>query len=110
MSELTAKGTIEKIFELNQVSDKFTKQEFVLRTDDEKYPQLIKFQCTQNRCDQLAHKEEGQKATVHFNLRGREWINKDNVTMYFNSLDCWKIEAEAVNTPADDRSSDSLPF
>ena len=30
MSELTAKGTIEKIFELNQVSDKFTKQEFVL--------------------------------------------------------------------------------
>jgi hypothetical protein len=111
MSEqLKVSGVIHEIFELNQVSEKFTKQEFILKTEDEQYPQLIKFQCTQNRCDQLAHKEVGQKATIHFNLRGREWVNKENKTMYFNSLDCWRIEAEAVNTPAETIDNSELPF
>jgi hypothetical protein len=110
MSNFSIKGTIKKIFPLQQISDKFNKQEFVLETIEDKYPQLLKFQCTQDRCNVLVGKEEGQKITVHFNLRGREWINKENKAMFFNSLDCWKIEAEQVNTPQETIDNDALPF
>ena len=109
MEKLQVTGTITKIFELQQISDKFTKQEFILTTPGE-YPQPIKFECTQNRCDQLAHKEEGQTATVHFNLRGREWTNKEGKVSYFVSLQPWKIEAEAVNTPTETVDNETLPF
>ena len=70
----------------------------------------MKFQCTQNRCDQLVHKQEGLKVTVHFNLRGKEWTNKENKVVYFNSLDCWKIEAEEGNTTQETEANGELPF
>ena len=52
MSDLKLEGNIIAIFEKQQVTDSFAKREFVIETADE-YPQTIKFEFTQNKCDEL---------------------------------------------------------
>jgi len=76
-----------------QVSDKFTKREFILQTDGE-YPQYLQFQLTQDKCPLLDKFQTGQQVTIHFNVRGKEWT-KDGKTSYFNSLEAWRIEAKS---------------
>lgn len=75
-----------------QVSDKFTKREFILQTDGE-YPQYLQFQLTQDKCPLLDKFQTGQQVTIHFNIRGKSW-EKDGKTSYFNSLEAWRIEAK----------------
>jgi single-strand DNA-binding protein len=94
MGNLKIEGTIVKIFEREAVTATFSKREFVIEVPDGNYPQMVKFQMTQDRCDVLDRFSEGQTVTVHFNLRGREWQGK-----YFNSLDAWKIEANSGAQP-----------
>jgi translation initiation factor IF-3 len=36
---------------------------------------------------------EGQKVKVAINLRGREWVNPQGESVYFNTIQGWKIEA-----------------
>ena len=104
-----------------QVSDKFTKREFILQTDGE-YSQYLQFQLTQDKCPLLDKFQTGQQVTIHFNIRGKEWT-KDGKTSYFNSLEAWRIEAKGsgqhietlqaeVVQPSDPLgdSIESLPF
>ena len=100
MSELKISGTINKIFDTVQVTEKFCKREFVVETGD-KYKEFVKFQVIQDRCDLLDNFKEGEPATVYFNLKGKPYTNKDGVTSYFTNLDAWKIESEKkeVATP-----------
>ena len=84
-------GTIKHIGDLQKVSDKFQKQEFVLTIDaGSPYPQHIQFECKQNKTALLIELNECDNVTVHFNLNGREW-NSANGIKYFNTLDAWKI-------------------
>ena len=120
MSELKLTGIIHKLFELTKVSESFMKQEFVVVTD-EQYPQHVKFECTQARTDILQKVKEGDNVTVHFNVRGRAWDNKQGETKYFVSLNAWRIETGAASNEAviedmetdntgTDSFSDNLPF
>ena len=104
-----------------QVSDKFTKREFILQTEGD-YPQYLQFQLTQDKCPLLDKFNTGQVVTVHFNLQGRSW-EKDGKTSYFNSLVAWRIEAKGsgssehietvqaeVVQPSDPLGDSELPF
>lgn len=99
MSELKIEGTIKKIFNTQEVSPKFSKRVFILETKNEQYPQSISFECQQGICSILDHEKEGNEVIVHFNLRGREWVNKSNETVYFNTLVCWRLEGERKEKP-----------
>jgi hypothetical protein len=35
----------------------------------------------------------GQQVQISINLRGREWVNPQGETKYFNSIQGWRIEA-----------------
>ena len=112
-------GTIKTIQETVQVTDKFSKREFVINDSSSMYPQDIIFQSVQDKCSMLDGYSEGQSVDVSFNLRGREWTSPSGEVKYFNTLDAWRIEAaEGVSEPvtpgaptataaADD---DDLPF
>lgn len=89
MSELTIKGAIKLIKDVNVISDKFSVREFVITTAD-KYPQEIIFQTVNDRMDIIAPYGEGQVVEVSFNLRGRQVGEK-----YYNTLDAWKVQGEA---------------
>lgn len=77
------------------VSDKFKKREFVLSDDHDQYPQVISFQLSQDKTSLIDNVNLGDTITVNFNLRGREWTNKEGKVMYFNTLDAWKIELQS---------------
>jgi len=91
MSELTIKGKLIKKFEAQTFGESFRKIEFVIETDD-KYPQKIKMQATQDNIKTIEELPEGTICTMHFNVRGREWTSKENKVMYFVSLDVWRVE------------------
>lgn len=92
-------GKIHTIFETQQVSERFTKREFVLELEDNpKYPQTVLFQLTGDRCSQLDDLSVGDGVRVEFNLRGREWRSPKGEVKYFNSLDVWKVESAERRT------------
>jgi single-strand DNA-binding protein len=86
-------GKIHVAYETKQVSAKFSKREFVVEVADGKYPQMVLFQLTGDRCGVLDDFRVGDQVRVTFNVRGREWKSPQGETKYFNSLDVWKLEA-----------------
>lgn len=118
---LSIKGVLKVKKDEHVVSEKFKKREFVISDDHDQYPQMIMFQLAQDKTSLIDSFEIGSEITVYFNLRGREWTNKEGKVMYFNTLDAWKIEGEQSKvdnnqTPAqsslEDNNSeeDELPF
>ena len=97
-------GTIKVANKTVQVTDKFSKREFVVTDEDGMYPQDIMFQLAQDSCPKLDGFTVGDKIEVSFNLRGREWTSPTGEVKYFNTLDCWKIEA--VNQDRSQRGLD----
>ena len=95
---IEATGKLHTIFETKQVSERFTKREFVIEMmDNPKYPQTVLFQLTGDRCTQLDGFAVGDQVRIDFSLRGREWRNPQGEVKYFNSLDVWKIEPLRAN-------------
>ena len=72
-------------------SNGFRKREIVVTTE-EQYPQHIMIEFVQDKCDLLNTYQVGQQVKVSINLRGREWINPQGETKYFNSIQGWRIE------------------
>lgn len=70
----------------------FRKREIVVTTE-EQYPQHIMVEFVQDKCDLLNSYKEGQQVKISINLRGREWVNPQGETKYFNSIQGWRIEA-----------------
>ncbi len=83
-------GILHKVFDTQSKTDSFQAREFVIRHEGN-YPQFIKFQLTQDRCDLINNYKEGDTIKVSFDLRGREWNEK-----YFTNLNAWKIDAVAT--------------
>ena len=109
------KGEIKVIEEAVQVTEKFKKREFVLIDDSSQYPQFINFQLAQDKCNLIDGYQVGQRIEVNFNLRGREWTDKNGAVKYFNTLDVWRIanEDSGSETPPISNLSDdeeTLPF
>lgn len=117
-------GTLRVKREEQVINDRFKKREFVLTDDSSQYPQFISFQLTQDKCSLLDSIKEGEKITVHFNLRGREWKSPQGDIKYFNTLEAWKIDrgqggASSSSSEADSyvpdynsmpAANDDLPF
>lgn len=102
-------GNIKLINETQQVSEKFTKRELVLTTND-MYPQDILIEFVKDNCGLLNNYKAGQDVTIDINLRGREWTSPSGEVKYFNTIQGWRIsEADATpETVAEDK--DDLPF
>ena len=116
-----ASGRLHKIFDTEQKSQTFQAREFVIESPDDRYPQMIKFQLVQDKCDLIDGYEEGEDITVDFDLRGREWNGK-----YFTNLQAWRITrgeaaekegSDGQTAPATEGSSsgntdfdDDIPF
>ena len=69
----------------------FRKREVVVTTE-EQYPQHILVEFIQDKCDLLNAYQVGQGVKIGLNLRGREWVNPQGETKYFNSVQGWRIE------------------
>ena len=81
-------------------SNGFRKREIVVTTE-EQYPQHIMVEFVQDKTDLLNNYKEGQQVKISINLRGREWVNPQGETKYFNSIQGWRIEALAQEAGGD---------
>jgi hypothetical protein len=81
-------------------SNGFRKREVVVTTE-EQYPQHIMVEFVQDKTDLLNNYKEGQQVKISINLRGREWVNPQGETKYFNSIQGWRIEALQSETGGD---------
>jgi len=115
-----AQGIITEKLPLRVVSDKFKSQEFCLEIPDDKYPQEVKFQCTNANIEKLDKAKVGDEVLLKFNLRGKRY-EKEGKTSFFNSIDVWYIEVKnshgvASSQPTEDvqdfevTSDSDLPF
>ena len=85
-------GTLKVLNPTVQVSEKFSKREFVVTESSSMYPQDIMFQLTQDKCSLLDGYNVNDQIEVSFNLRGREWTSPQGEVKYFNSLDAWRLD------------------
>ena len=81
-----AEGKVHKIYDTEQKSASFQAREFVIEVADGQYPQMVKFQLVQDKCNLIDGYSEGEEISVDFDLRGREWNGK-----YFTNLQAWRI-------------------
>lgn len=91
-------GKVKVVNPEQQVSASFKKRELVVTTE-EQYPQHILIEFTQDKCDLLSSYKQGDAVKVSINLRGREWVNPQGETRYFNSIQGWRIERMGADTP-----------
>ena len=87
MSGFEIEGKLVKAYDMEvKGTSSFRTREFVIETM-ETYPQFVKFQSVQDKCDLLNQFQEGEIIKVSFDLRGRQWQDK-----YFTNLNAWRIE------------------
>ncbi|MEY2702625.1 MAG: hypothetical protein RLY43_1261 [Bacteroidota bacterium] len=102
-------GKIKVINPVQEVSASFKKRELVVTTE-EQYPQHILVEFTQAKVDDLNSYQVGEQVKVSINLRGREWVNPQGETKYFNSIQGWRIERMAVNNvPQEQATNNEMP-
>ena len=95
------KGKVHEIGATAQVTDSLKKRELIVEyVENPQYPEYLKFEAIQDRCNLLDSVKVGDDVEVFFNLRGRPWTDKTGKTSYFNSLVIWRINAIAAGATA----------
>jgi len=87
---LELEGKIYRIDETVQVSDTFSKRDFIIETD-EQYKQYILLQMVKDKCSVLDGYKKGDVVKVSYNLQGRLWSNPMGDEKCFNTLQAWLI-------------------
>ena len=101
---MEVQGRIKMIDETKTYGNNgFRKREMDVTTE-EQYPQHIMIEFVQDKCDLLNNYSVGQMVKVSINLRGREWVNPQGETKYFNSIQGWRIE-----NLQQEQGSDNMP-
>lgn len=88
-------GKVRVVNAEQQVSASFKKRELVVATE-EQYPQYISINFVQDKCDLLNDLNVGDAVKVSINLRGREWVDAQGYTKYFNDIQGWRVEKTAA--------------
>jgi hypothetical protein len=117
------KGKVHEVGATAQVTESLKKRELILEyIENPQYPEYLKFEAIQDRCNLLDNVKVGADVEVFFNLKGRPWTDKTGKKSYFNSMQLWKINtltaagssaAPEYAPPADISSTpgeDDLPF
>jgi hypothetical protein len=93
-------GKIKMIDQTKEVGSSGFKKRDVVVTTDEQYPQHILVQFVQDKCDLLNNFQVGEAVKIDINLRGREWTNPQGETVYFNTIQGWRIGKVQAEAPA----------
>ena len=106
-------GKIKVIGEVETFGTDFTKRNLVVTTN-EKYPQDLNLEFVKDKCSLLDSYKVGDEVKVGINLRGREWVNPEGVSKYFNSIVGWRIDKEVIEQGTEPVAAtnepDDLPF
>ena len=100
---------IIEIFETAKVTDAFKKREFVVEySENPQYPEFIKFEFIQEKCDLLDNYTVGEEVDISFNLKGRKWTDPQGTVKYFNTLQAWKLAKKSASAPSTSNAAPSM--
>ncbi len=112
----TLKGTIKKIGEVQQVTEKFRKRDVVICDNSGKFAQYIPFQLAQDKCSLADNLNVGDEVDVSYNMNGKEYTDKKTGELkYFLTLEIWKVTklSESTSQPQESGGAsddDKFPF
>jgi hypothetical protein len=93
-------GTVKVVMDEVTFPSGFNKREFVVTTEDDRYPQDIKFETVKDKTALLNDLKEGQRIKVTFDLRGNEHNGR-----YYTNLSAWRVEPAGEGAPAGDAAA-----
>ena len=97
---MEVQGKIKVIGQTETFGAKGFRKRNLVVTTEEQYPQHILVEFVQDKTDILDKYKVGQGVKVGINLRGREWVNPQGETKYFNSVQGWRIDkSDGAATP-----------
>lgn len=102
-------GRVKMIDQTKEVGSGGFKKRDIVVTTDEQYPQHILVQFVQDKCDLLNNYQVGEQVKIDINLRGREWTNQQGETVYFNTIQGWRIGKVQAEAPAAGQQTPPMP-
>ena len=112
-------GKIKLIEDTKTYGEKGFRKRGMVITTEEQYPQSIMIEFVQDKVDLIDKYKVGQDVKVGINVGGREWVNPQGETKYFNSITGWRVDAVASSGPKpfeptpvnnEEEDHDDLPF
>jgi single-stranded DNA-binding protein len=89
----TIKGSVVEVSGEIQLTDSFKKRELiVMYADNPQYPEYIKIEAHNGRCDLVQDLAEGDAVEVDFNLKGKPWTSAAGKKTYFNQYVLYRIK------------------
>lgn len=86
-------GKVLEVLDTVHVSEKFRKRDLILEyADNPEYPETLKIEAHNDKCEKLDELRPGDDVTVSVNLRGRKWTDKNGKDSYFNTIALWKFQ------------------
>ena len=80
-------GKIYQINETQQITEKFSKREFVLElSNNPAYVEKVLFTLTRDKIDSINEYKVGDTINVKYNLKGREWTSPQGDVKFFNTF------------------------
>lgn len=103
---MDVKGKVHFVSDVINVTETFRKRELVVEfAENPQYPEFVKFEAIQDRVSLMDDIKVGQDVEVFFNLKGREWTNKQGEKQYFNTLQLWKVNVLGATEAAAGQST-----
>lgn len=113
MEAIKLQGKVYKLGTTQEVGEKkFKVREMILEIEpDTQYPIYATIQGAGDKCEKMDDMVKGSEVTVHVNLRGRLYKNKDGEEKSFNSFDLWKFQVDkSVSVSDTPKEDEDAPF
>lgn len=100
MASFEITGTIYRIGDTQQVTEKFAKRTLILLVQDGQFAEYPAFEFQGERCKLLDGYTEGEEVKVHFQCSGRMYEKKDGSGEgNFSTNKAWRIEKATATPP-----------
>jgi len=90
------KGVIDEIFDIDNVSEIFSRRAFILTAQNSPGRiEYLKFELHQKRCSYLDDGfKNGDKVIVWFQIQGNKWVKNNDMAKFYNTFKVWRIEKD----------------
>lgn len=108
---MQTKAILKYVSEIKQVSEKYTKRDFIATIDfDQQYPQDLMFQLGNTRVDLLEGYPIGSEILISYAFRGKMFTSADGKVSCFNNLDVFKIDGNKAQGASSHQNKGVAPI
>lgn len=109
-NQLELNGSLYDLSETQQITEKFSKREFILEIPSGNYLHHIKCEATGKICSELDDARIGSQVIAKCELRGRVYQRKDGTKGQMNTVVAWDIKYKQAEYIDNSIQHISAPF